>query len=245
MFECRRCGYASEHKHCLIKHLQRANECFPVLADLSRIELIKEFDKKFNETTFDCDYCAKKFNTRSSKYRHQSICKKKETQTLEYQVKELQEQIKELQGRSNGEVTKPIKTVDTNSTLQLELQYYKNRKSEAFYQLMLESYMKGTHKTLTCGVTDVTTEDCHAEIKEWKCWKEAIGQLTVYNTIDPKPKLHMYMFGRYTQSHKERARDVAEKCGFDVFEFKDGDDGSVYIENMSTQENMYCYKPAL
>ena len=43
-------------------------------------------------------------------------------------------------------------------------------------------------------------------------WKEAIDQLTCYNTVDPKEKLEMYMFGKYKQSCKDEAIKVTTSC---------------------------------
>jgi len=135
------------------------------------------------------------------------------------------------------------KTPKPDEKLLLELQYYKNRKNEAFYQMMLEQHLGGTHKIISCGITDVTAKSCHAEIKEWKCWKEAVGQLTCYNLVDPKPELAMYMFGRYTESCKDQAVSVAGSCGFRTFEFKGTNEGEVYIEDCSSKEKVYGYAP--
>jgi len=132
--------------------------------------------------------------------------------------------------------------IENNQQLKLELQYYKNRKNEKFYQLLIENYLGGTHKTLSCGVTDVTTDSCHAEIKEWSSWKEAIGQLTCYNTVDPKDRLEMYMFGKYKQSCKNEAIKVTATCKIFIYEFIDTNDG-VSIIYLKNNEIVYNYKP--
>jgi len=67
--------------------------------------------------------------------------------------------------------------------------------NEAFFQSLLESYLGGGHKQLECGITDITTEDFHAEIKKSHMWKDAVGQLLVYNTFDPRPEKRLYLFG--------------------------------------------------
>lgn len=73
-----------------------------------------------------------------------------------------------------------------------------------------------------CGVTDVTTTDCHCEITQWRLWKDTIGQLTVYNIEDPKKKLAVYLFGKYDDDSKKMAFDIlTNKCGFEVYEFVD------------------------
>ena len=68
------------------------------------------------------------------------------------------------------------------------------------------------------GETDVTTAECHAEIKKWECWKEAPGQLLCYNKCDPKNKLQVYLFGKYTK--KEEAVEHMKDFGLEVFEFE-------------------------
>jgi hypothetical protein len=123
--------------------------------------------------------------------------------------------------------------------IKLDLQYYKNKKNEKFYQLLLEKYLGGTHKTLSCGITDITTDSCHAEIKEWNSWKEAIGQLTCYNIVDPKEYIEMYMFGRYKQSCKDEAIKIVTACKINIYEFIDTDDG---IEILSLKDNEIMYK---
>lgn len=147
---------------------------------------------------------------------------------------EINNNIKQLQNNT-------IENKD-NQQLKLELQYYKNRKNEKFYQLLLENYLGGTHKTLSCGVTDITTDKCHAEIKEWPSWKESIGQLTCYNITDPKETLEMYMFGKYTQKCKDEAVKIATSCEINVYEFVDTDDG-ISIISLKSNEIIYNYKP--
>ena len=54
--------------------------------------------------------------------------------------------------------------------------------------------LQGGHKKLKSGITDITTDFIHAEIKNWDSWKDAIGQLCVYQINDPKEKLEVYFF---------------------------------------------------
>jgi hypothetical protein len=135
-----------------------------------------------------------------------------------------------------------LHSIDNIKKINLDLQYYKNRKNEKFYQLLLENYLGGTHKTLSCGITDITTDTCHVEIKEWPLWKEAIGQLTCYNAADPKDTLEMYMFGRYKQKCKDESVKIATSCKINVYEFVETDDG-ISILSLKNNEIIYNYKP--
>ena len=81
--------------------------------------------------------------------------------------------------------------IDKLKNMEIEINHWKNNKNEQFYQLIVEKYLGHTHKRITCGITDITTETIHAEIKRWNNFKEAIGQLTTYNIVDPKEENHV------------------------------------------------------
>lgn len=235
---CKRCGYETNHKHCLISHLQKIKTCPARYNDIPTCDLVQEL-KRINEGAYVCQYCSRCFNDRSNMRRHEMICKHA-PEPLTMQLEQLQLKMEQFERKLTS---KEQSDIADNSKLLLELQYYKNRKNEKFYQLLVENYLGGTHKTLPCGITDVTTDDCHAEIKEWKCWKEAIGQLTCYNKVDPKPKLHMYMFGRYTDACRQPAISIAKECGFHVFEFKENTDGHILIQDCFANTCIHTYAP--
>lgn len=110
------------------------------------------------------------------------------------------------------------------SALKLELQARKDRKHESFYQKLLEGHLGGTHKRLSIGETDVTTDTCHAEVKRWKCWKEALGQLMAYKCAEDKEHLQVYFFNN-KYGRKEQATNVFKQFGIEVFEFVIVEDG--------------------
>lgn len=75
--KCSRCGEAFKRKDTLITHLKRKNECKPIVSNVTRASIIDELTKKqYNDKTYDCEFCKKKFNQPSSKSRHKDICKK-------------------------------------------------------------------------------------------------------------------------------------------------------------------------
>lgn len=90
--------------------------------------------------------------------------------------------------------------------LQTEIDLLKNRKQESTYQTLLEIHLHGTHKRLNVGITDISTPEFHAEIKEWSCWKSVVGQLFAYNIADPKRELRAYFFGK--PPSKELIRNI-------------------------------------
>lgn len=174
-------------------------------------------------------------------YRHRKSCKSNEQILIpKNKYETLVQRIETLENNKNKQSEKLI------SDILIELQYYRNKKSEKFYQMLLESYLGGTHKRLSCGITDITTDSCHAEIKEWSSWKEAVGQLTCYNIVDPKPMLAMYMFGRYGKIAKQEAINVAKQCNIQMYEFRHVEDtGNVDVVNLSDETTVYSYKPSV
>lgn len=89
---------------------------------------------------------------------------------------------------------------------------------ERFYQQVLEKHFKASHKKLKSGVTDITTSDSHIEIKEWESWIHAIGQLYVYNLDEPKEKLMVVLFGKYSNKCKKNAFDAFESMNVEVYD---------------------------
>lgn len=81
-------------------------------------------------------------------------------------------------------------------------------------------------------------ETIHAEVKRWYCWKEALGQLVAYNTVDPKNELHIYLFGDYRDSSKQKAVHVLKTHNIKVFEL-DVKDNTCSITNNETNEIVF------
>jgi hypothetical protein len=86
--------------------------------------------------------------------------------------------------------------------LRVENAILRNRKNEDVYQYILEQHLQGCHKHLSCGFTDITTDTLHAEIKSWKQWKHAMGQILAYGRVDPRNELHIYLYGQELSPRK-------------------------------------------
>jgi hypothetical protein len=100
MLTCERCGYETQRKSDLKKHLRKKMECSPVFSSISPIEIIAKLDKKYEDgiETFDCIHCLKKFNIKSNLSRHLNICKSKpnsDIEMLKIEVKNLKEKLQE------------------------------------------------------------------------------------------------------------------------------------------------------
>lgn len=108
---------------------------------------------------------------------------------------------------------------------------------------MLEEFLGGTHQVVSSGVTDVTTENAHIEIKEWTSWKMAVGQILCYNSDVPKPNLAIYFFGKYGNDSKKHVLSKLETFGIKAYEFEELEDG-VGIKDLKTMDIIYTYKPS-
>ena len=76
-FKCSRCDEIFKRKDYLISHLKRKLECAATSSNESRKSIIDKLTtKEYNEKTYDCEFCKKKFNQPSCKSRHRKICKK-------------------------------------------------------------------------------------------------------------------------------------------------------------------------
>ena len=93
-------------------------------------------------------------------------------------------------------------------------------RNELFFQRIVETFLGGSHMTLSCGTTDVTTETTHAEIKRWPEWKSALGQIQSYNVACPRPRLHVYMFDNASNRTRREAIQTFHKCGIAAFTFE-------------------------
>jgi hypothetical protein len=78
------------------------------------------------------------------------------------------------------------------------LQYKRNEK---YYQKFLEKELGGGHQATKFGITDISTDTYHLEIKHWSNFKACLGQLQAYNHNDDK-RLVAAFFGDIASSKK-------------------------------------------
>ena len=145
-YKCKRCGYDGHQLSNLKKHLMRKQHCEPRLSNESCDDILKSLPgKQIDTKTFICDVCCREYKDASGLHYHKKkgSCNKedinnnpkKSLQLLHEENRIMKEQIELLM--SNSKNKKPeIKDINI-SKLQLELQYYKNKKNESFYQLLL------------------------------------------------------------------------------------------------------------
>lgn len=103
----------------------------------------------------------------------------------------------------------------------MKLHNNKGEKLEIYYQKFLEKYLNAKHLKLDCGITDITTSEMHVEIKNWRTWKHALGQLVVYKQREWRPKLYAVFFGTITEKTKKIAIEVFTSKGIGLYELID------------------------
>lgn len=92
-YSCLICGLQSSTKQVIINHLKRKKPCTPVNTEVEhdRALLIKELTKRtYRDDCVECQFCERKFNLKSSLYRHQKVCKKSPERDLLKKVEEMQ-----------------------------------------------------------------------------------------------------------------------------------------------------------
>jgi hypothetical protein len=88
---------------------------------------------------------------------------------------------------------------------------------EKHYQKHLSKLLNGaTHLKNKFGITDITNDNCHIEIKNWQNYKACLGQILAYNLGDPKNTLIAAFFGDI--KFKDRAIKLMHDNKIDVWE---------------------------
>jgi hypothetical protein len=250
-FLCKRCGHVSTTKGNLIQHLKKSKECPATNTEITREELISNIVRVSSKAKiYECDFCNNKFSTPQGKSQHKKICPNHPCKAMYNKVKALEDNINELQAQIRGlpdksQTEKIIqKLKEENDRLSAKLHILQSKKNEDFYQDILEKYFKATHKKLAIGITDITTEDTHIEIKRWSCWREAFAQLILYNSFDPKEKLHACFFGEYAQPAKALAIASLKQQNILCFELQNTQD-AIHMVNLEDQSKQVVWGVAI
>jgi hypothetical protein len=101
MYTCERCGYASNKKWNIKKHLNKVSVCEPIVSDINIDVLRQKYIKQ--DTDIKCMWCETSFAYRSAKYTHQKTCHMRNDFVLE--IQDLKSQVKQIQKR-NTEIDK-------------------------------------------------------------------------------------------------------------------------------------------
>jgi hypothetical protein len=114
LFTCNRCGFDTEHKHVLIRHLKRKLVCKPTQSDVDVKHQLQQYCKEGTIKKHECSYCGRKIAHASSLSRHQKQCSNKD---LKDEVEHLKQTIQCMQQKIDG-----LQQI-TNNTTNIENQY--------------------------------------------------------------------------------------------------------------------------
>jgi chromosome segregation ATPase len=122
----------------------------------------------------------------------------------------IETRLQQLEKRNKEFETEIITLNSQNKQLQNEIEKIKEhlqqlsiKRNELYYQRFLERLLSASHCKTSFGVTDITTENEHIEIKHWRNYKAALGQLLSYNFNDDK-NLCAYFFGYIEQTNENK-----------------------------------------
>ena len=269
---CKRCDYDASTKSHLIRHLTKQKTCTDKREGVKDTieEYIKELTTKiYNDKTYDCEYCGKKFNSCPNKSRHKKTCKQtpinlpqtNTSMTLKEQdiqqemdsncsinihskTSELHRLVDDIIAQQNNEIVSLKKELEKTksmlNTTRLEMAFLKRKKNEDFYQALMEQHFNATHKNLDSGITDITTADAHYEIKRWSCWKEAYAQLILYNDDDPKEHMYACFFEMCSDKLKNKVHEKFIKYNIKCLEFRE-DDNCISLCDLISGEIKFTY----
>lgn len=132
-YDCKRCGVSFSLKHHLKQHLQRKNQCLPILSNVVTNLLMNELYEDSNRV-HKCNYCDKAFTCTSSKYRHQRSCKEEKGLNPKPKVKAPIKQDTHESTKTKKEVNQELRI----KKLEKLVDTLKAKKSETFWQSILE-----------------------------------------------------------------------------------------------------------
>jgi len=216
MYVCGRCNASFNFKHHLQQHYRRKNLCKAVISNNTYELLLEQLTQNEKQVRYACKYCSRIFSQSSNRSRHQHQCPSKPTD-----LRSQQAYTKVCDSINDADLKAEIQ----NLTLQIHKLKMQNlmlqkQKDEEFYQSALAMHFGHGHKTVRSGITDITTPHFHAEIKHWKKWKQAIGQLMVYNENDPRPELRIYLFGRDRNTNSKGQHEAIRAiCNLNVIPY--------------------------
>jgi hypothetical protein len=88
----------------------------------------------------------------------------------------------------------------------------RNKKREKEIQLKLAEMLKGRVEVQTPdGYIDILTKREIIEVKCFKDWKSAVGQILIYGSHYPKREKRIHLFGEYDPKHTESIREHCNK----------------------------------
>lgn len=116
-------------------------------------------------------------------------------------ILQLQSQLETVSKNKDKLHSQCIQLAETVETLR-QFVDFKEDKQESFFQKYLEKKFNASHTKNKFGTTDIETDDAIIEIKNWKNYKGAVGQIISYTHGVNKRKV-VYLFGKKPKNIKD------------------------------------------
>lgn len=145
--KCKRCGYETTARQSLRTHLMKKKTCEPIMSNTEVIVLLQEINTKqetiYNEITYNCTFCQKRFNSTGNKSRHQKVCTQAKIQITNQDLLNLESKILDKLLKSNMNDKK--EQITTDSINESELGY--------LYIIQLREFVKNNEHVYKIGKT--------------------------------------------------------------------------------------------
>lgn len=134
---------------------------------------------------------------------------------MEAELLELKHSIKQLETHIQQILLKDLEKDKIIAKLREDVDTIAENKKEIYYQKFLEKHLQASHKVTKYGITDITTDTAHIEIKCWKGYKACVGQLLCYNHNDNKQMIAAF-YGDYKD--KTKVIELCHDKGIEVWD---------------------------
>lgn len=150
---CKRCDHESSSKCNLLKHLRRVSPCIDINNVISIEDYIKELlHKDYNEKTYDCPHCNKKFNKYQNRHRHLKICKEAKKVNKDSIIEDLQNENAKLRAeleRQQAPTTHIVNNIVNNNTINITLNNFGSEDTSHLTHDLLSHCLLNPSKGLT------------------------------------------------------------------------------------------------
>jgi polyribonucleotide nucleotidyltransferase len=211
MNTCERCGIELCSKQSLLRHLKKEKICDAIVKDIPVDSIIEKITKKnYNETTYDCSYCEKKFNHCSAKSRHMKTCKAREHNSddkitsMQTEINQLKDMIKNIQPQTMTNCT-------INNTTNIQNNIQQNNTinfGKENVEFLADSFIRRCLFRAPDGVSDLTKKI------HFNPDKPEYHNVTTTNKKDGF--LEVFKDGKWFYDDKNKVLDALIKQSFDI-----------------------------
>lgn len=176
------------------------------------------------------------FGTFQEKYETTLIELQNKVEFLESKNSELQNKVEYLESQK-------LESDQRIKQLEESIEELRAKKHEVYYQRKLEKLLGGNHYKTPAGEIDILTNTTLYEIKSWKGFKHAYGQLKSYAKYVPGKQLALIFFGKCHMKkafQKEYLEDKLKE-NIEVYQVHDIPDGNVSLELLNRRPGNMPY----